>query len=80
MKKAFRYLHGTTHHVLTYKNSDQLQVIGYSNSDFGGCLVFIFMMSGEVVSWKSVKQTLTTTSTMEVEYVDCYEATRQANG
>ena len=32
----------------------------------------------DVVSWKSVKQTLTATSTMEVEYVTCYEATCQA--
>ncbi|RVW60538.1 hypothetical protein CK203_061446 [Vitis vinifera] len=35
---------------------------------------YIFMMAGGVVSWKSVKQTLTTSSTMEAEYVACYEA------
>ncbi|XP_027337054.1 uncharacterized protein LOC113850691 [Abrus precatorius] len=39
---------------------------------------FIFMMAGGAVSWKSVKQTVTATSTMEAEYVACYEATRQA--
>ena len=33
-----------------------------------------FMMVEGVVSWKSVKQTLTTSSTMEVEYVACYKA------
>ena len=32
------------------------------------------MMIEGAVSWKSVKQTLTTSSTMEVEYVTCYEA------
>jgi len=31
-----------------------------------------------VISWKCVKQTLTTTSTLEVEYIICYEAIRQA--
>ena len=31
-------------------------------------------MARGVVSWKSVKQTLTASSTMEVEYVACYEA------
>ena len=36
------------------------------------------MMAGGAVSWKSVKQTLTATSTMEAEYVACYEATCQA--
>ncbi|RVW30387.1 Copia protein [Vitis vinifera] len=35
---------------------------------------YIFMMAGGVVSWKSVKQTLTTSSTMEAKYVACYEA------
>ena len=49
---------------------------------FAGCLDdrkstsgFIFMMAGGAISWKSVKQTLTATSTMEAEYVACYEAT-----
>ena len=31
-------------------------------------------MAGGVVSWKSVKQTLKTSSTMEAEYVTCYKA------
>ncbi|RVW38120.1 Retrovirus-related Pol polyprotein from transposon TNT 1-94 [Vitis vinifera] len=35
---------------------------------------YIFMMAGGAVSWKSVKQTLTASSTMEAEYVACYEA------
>ena len=39
---------------------------------------FIFMMAGGAVSWKSVKQTLTATSTMEAEYVACNVATCQA--
>ena len=85
MKKVMRYLQGTKDYMLTYKRSDQLEVTGYSDSDFAGCLNdrkstsgFIFMMVGGAVSWKSVKQTLTTTSTMEAEYVACYEATCQA--
>ena len=54
--------------MLTYKKSDQLQVIGYSNSDFTGCLDdrnsisnFDFMMKGEAISWKRVIQTLIAT-------------------
>ncbi|XP_060965473.1 secreted RxLR effector protein 161-like [Cannabis sativa] len=49
-----------------------------------GCVVdkkstscYIFMMARGVVSWKSVKQTLTTSSTMEAEYMTCCEATCQ---
>ena len=36
------------------------------------------MMVEGVVLWKSVKQTLTASSTMEAEYVACYEATCHA--
>ena len=36
---------------------------------------YIFMMAEGVVSWKSVKKTLITSSTMEAEHVACYEAT-----
>ena len=32
------------------------------------------MMTRGAVSWKSVKQTLTTSSIVEAEYVACYEA------
>ena len=35
-------------------------------------------MVGGAISWKSVKRTLAATSTMEAEYVACYEATCQA--
>ena len=33
------------------------------------------MLAGGAVSWKSVKQSLTATSTMEAEFVSCFEAT-----
>ena len=36
------------------------------------------MMVGGVVSWKSIRQTLTTSSTMETEYMACYEANYHA--
>ena len=37
VKKVFRYWQGTKDHMLTFKKSDQLQIIGYSDSDFVGC-------------------------------------------
>ena len=39
---------------------------------------YIFMMVEGVVSWKSIRQTLTTSSTMEAEYVACYKTTCHA--
>ena len=84
-KRVMRYLQGTRDYLLTFKRSDHLEVIGYSDSDYGGCpddykstSGYVFMLAGGAISWKSVKQTLTATSTMEAEYVACFEATRQA--
>jgi len=77
-----RYLQGTKDYMLMYRQTHNLDVIGYSDSDFAGCVDsckstsgYIFMMTGGTISWKSVKQTLTATSTMEVESVSCFEAT-----
>ena len=39
VKKVMRYLQGTKDYMLIYKRSDQLEVTGYSNSDFAMSLV-----------------------------------------
>ena len=82
IKRVIRYLQDTKNYMLTYRKSNDLTVIGYWDFDFTNCLddhklasKYIFIMTGGAVSWKSVKQSLTTTSTMEVEYVTGYEAT-----
>ncbi|GKG47914.1 hypothetical protein Tco_0507399, partial [Tanacetum coccineum] len=36
-KKVLRYLQGTKEYQLTYTRSDNLEVIGYSDSDFAKC-------------------------------------------
>ena len=71
--------------MLTYRRTDTLKVVGFSDSNFASCVDdkkstygYIFMMAEGAVLWKSVKQTLTTSSTMEAEYVVCYEATCRA--
>jgi hypothetical protein len=67
--------------MLTYRSSEQLELIGYTDSDFGGCADsmkstsgYIFMMASIAVSWKSAKQTLIAPFTMAAEFVACYEA------
>ncbi|RVW26509.1 Retrovirus-related Pol polyprotein from transposon TNT 1-94 [Vitis vinifera] len=80
-KKVLRYLQGTKDLMLTYRSTNILDVVGFCDADFPCCIDdkksttgYIFMMARRVVSWKSVKQTLTASSTMEAEYVACYEA------
>ena len=80
-KKVLRYLQGIKDLMLTYKHTGTFEVVGFNDFDYAGCIDnkrstsdYIFMMAEGVVSWKSVKQTLTTSSTMETKYVTCYEA------
>ncbi|XP_075077045.1 secreted RxLR effector protein 161-like [Nicotiana tabacum] len=84
-KRVLRYLQGTKDFKLIYKYSDSLEVIGYSDSDLGGCKDtgkstsgYILLLAGCDVSWKSVKQTIVATSIMEAKFIACYEATSQA--
>ncbi|RVW78738.1 Retrovirus-related Pol polyprotein from transposon TNT 1-94 [Vitis vinifera] len=56
-------------YMLTYRRLDQLELIGYSDSDFAGCqdsrrstsAIFI-LLAGGAISWRSAKQTLVTSS------------------
>ena len=74
-------MQGTKDLMLTYQRINILDVVGFCDTDFDDCIddkksttCYIFVMARGIVSWKSVKQTLTASSTMEVEYVACYEA------
>ena len=52
-----RYLKRTKDYMLTYRRSDQLEITGYSDSDFAGCQDskrstsgYICMLAGGAVS------------------------------
>jgi len=56
-KRVMRYLQRIKEYMLTYRMSDQLEIIGYSDSDFVGCQDnlrstsgYIFMLAGGAVS------------------------------
>ena len=68
--------------MLTYKRSDHLKVIGYSDSDFARCVDtrkstfgYLFLLAEGAISWKSAKQPVIAASTMEAEFMACFEAT-----
>ena len=60
-------------------------MIGYLDLDFAGCVDtgkstsgHIFLFFRGAISWRSTKQKLVASSTMEAKFVACYEATTQA--
>jgi len=64
-KRVMCYLKRTKGYMLTYQKSENLEIIGYSNSDFFGCQHskcstsrYKFMLDGGAISWNSAKQTL----------------------
>jgi hypothetical protein len=70
--------------MLTHRKSYSLQIVGYLDSDYAGddrkpTSGYVFTLAGEVISWKSSKQTITTSSTMYAKFVACYKATGQVN-
>ena len=77
-----RYLRGTKDYMLTFKRSYNLEMIGYTDSDFSRCVDsrkstfgYVYLLAGAAISWKNVKQTIIVASTMETEFVACFEAT-----
>ncbi|RVW75833.1 Retrovirus-related Pol polyprotein from transposon TNT 1-94 [Vitis vinifera] len=59
-KRVMRYLQRTKEYMLTYRRLDQLELIGYSDSDFAGCQDsrrstsgYIYLLAGGAISWRS---------------------------
>ena len=82
VKKALRYAQGTKDYMLTYMRSDSLEIKGYSNADFAGdrddrksTSGYVFTLAGGDISWKTSKQSIVASSTMQAEFIACFEAT-----
>ena len=86
VKRIFRYLRGTTHLGLLYgKSSETSDLIGYSDSDWGGdsndyksTTGYLFQIAGTAVTWKSKKQSCVALSTAEAEYMALSSAAQEA--
>jgi hypothetical protein len=62
-----------------------LKIIRYSDSDFIGfqdsmkfTIDYIFMLVGGAISYKSAKQSLSASSTMEAKFIACFQTLNQA--
>ncbi|XP_074373565.1 secreted RxLR effector protein 161-like [Apium graveolens] len=62
VKRVIRYLKKTKDYMLIYRKSDHLEIIGYSDSDFGGCKDerkstsgYVYLLAGGAISWRPLK-------------------------
>ena len=85
MKHLLRYLQGIEDLGLLYTIGGIAEIIGYANASFKSDEVlgkfqigYIFLKNNAPISWKSVKQTITTTSSNHSKLIAFHEATREA--
>lgn len=85
VKRVMRYLLKTHNLMLVYRRGNQPEINGYCDSDYAGCLDsrrstfgYVFLFAEGTISWRSAKQGLVASSTMEAEYIACYESSNQA--
>ncbi|RDY01821.1 hypothetical protein CR513_14800, partial [Mucuna pruriens] len=83
IKRAMRYLKRTKGYMLTYQKSESSEIFEYFDSNFVGCqdskrftFGYIYILAEGAISWKSIKQTPIASSTMAVEFVTCFEASK----
>ncbi|XP_068336674.1 secreted RxLR effector protein 161-like [Pyrus communis] len=75
-KKVLWYLQRTKSYMLVYGKDKGLEISGYTNSDLAEDLNerkstggYVFLLGGGAISWKSAKQTIIATLTIEAEFV-----------
>ena len=84
-KHLLRYLRGTEDLGLHYTKDAESAIVDYADSGFKTDEIngksqtgYIFLKNGAPISWKFVKQTITTTSTNHAELLALHEAAREA--
>lgn len=85
VKRVLRYLWCTRKHGILFDGTKNLDLLGYSDSDYAGCTVqrkstsgYVYLLAGGAVSWKSKKQSIFATSSCEAEYVASCAAAKEA--
>lgn len=85
VNRVLRYLQGTKDLMFTYQCSDTLEVVGFSDSDYGDCVddnkstfSYIILMAERVCFMDKCKADTINFFTIEVKYVICYGATYHA--
>ena len=79
-QRVLRYVHGTLSFGINYCGGNTL--VGYSDVDWAGCTDnlrstsgYCFMLGGGIISWKSQKQRITSSSSTKAKYKAYLDAT-----
>ena len=85
VKRVFRYLNKTKDYGIRFQRLGKLQIIGFCDSDWGGCLDtrrstsgYVFLMNGACISWSSKRQGSVALSTCESEFMAGCHAAKEA--
>ncbi|KAI5401249.1 hypothetical protein KIW84_065918 [Lathyrus oleraceus] len=84
-KRILRYLQGTTTFGILYRRGGSHELISFTDNDYAGSMEdrrstsnYVFMLSGEAVTWSSRKQPIVTLSTTEAEFIAAAGSSCQA--
>ena len=84
VKHILKYLRRTRNYMLVYSSQDLIPT-SYTDSDFQSdkdtrksTSRSVFTLGGGAIVWRSIKQSSTADSTMEVEYIAACEAAKEA--
>jgi hypothetical protein len=80
-KHILRYLHGTLNYGLRYSSNNDVQMHGFTNSDWAGSeddrkstFGICFSLGSTIISWASMKQKFVALNTTKVEYIAACDA------
>ncbi|WMV51425.1 hypothetical protein MTR67_044810 [Solanum verrucosum] len=83
-KRVFRFIAGTTYHVIWYSKVTNFTVTNFTDSDYAGSINdrkgtpgFLFNLGSGAVSWSPKKQEVVALSTSEAEYIATISAACQ---
>ncbi|KAA3465200.1 Retrovirus-related Pol polyprotein from transposon TNT 1-94 [Gossypium australe] len=76
VKRALRYLKGTTKFGIFYKKGGEDELVAYTDSNYAGDIenrmstyTYVFLLSSRVISWSSKKQPVVSLSTTKAEFI-----------
>lgn len=84
-KRILRYIKGTVDDGIFYTVSNDFQLVGYTDSDWGGDIGerkstsgYVFSFRNGIFSWSSKKQQVVALSSTEAEYIAAAYCASQA--